>query len=602
MVVGSLLGGPVGAFIGSLIGSLLATGLTALWTKRGTDTEVAKVNVRISEPIRWLNAGRTRQGGAVLFAEFDGSGNLWYLVVHCDSILVTSLQYYLDSVPVTLNESGVVQNKEFRLKNNKEKDPAETDGEGTGYVQIWTTTHTESDPTPAAIAALAAAFPSMWTSDHKLVGTTYSVVKVTALKDEHRHKIYRWRGALGMGEPSISIVGEWSHAYDPRDVGQAVDDATTHLTTRNPVLIWAWFRRHRYGRNKPHTSINWDRVAEQADICDEIVTGVYDDHTRYRCDIAIPEDQARSEAERLIMMSMDAQLVYDADGKCWPRAGYYEVPTLKLTRNRDIVAMESAEADNGESETQGVIVRYTDPDADYAMTASAPWYNPIYYIEGEAATFAQVDVPTIQDHNQAMRIAKAIGMRLQPSYKLVPTCGLRGLKAMRERIVDILYDNTFTGDHEIVTQVEIDKSGILCRFGIVPVDEDRWELVGGEELPKPVMDGSTSGQTYPAATMLLLTSAESTIILEMDVLPRPDGTYLAEYIPTILITGDDNDPWQPMVFNGLIATSDVVEGDVEYTVRWRYVTSSGQGPAWDDDTITPPLEVIEYDGGDATGV
>src|SRR5690606_12921784 len=99
----------------------------------------------------------------------------------------------------------VVQ-KDYRLQNNKNKDPATADGTGVGYIQIWTTSYSESNPTPPRISALDAAFPSKWTSDHRLVGTTFSVVKMGALPLEHRYKIYKGRGPLGLGEWAISLV------------------------------------------------------------------------------------------------------------------------------------------------------------------------------------------------------------------------------------------------------------------------------------------------------------------------------------------------------------------------------------------------------------
>ena len=267
--------GPVAAaqVIGIGVSLVLQGVISVIRGSPGSNNEVSKVNVRIPEPIRWLHAGTARAGGAVLFAEFDSSGNLWYLVVHSDSILTNTPSYLLDEIPITVDGSGNVLTKDFRLVG-KDKDPAETDGAGDTCVQIWTTTYTASDPTPPAIAALTAAFPTKWTSDHKLVGTTYSVIKMNALEVEDRFKLYKWRGAIGMGEPSVSIIGNWAEVHDPRDPSSDVDDPTTWSFSKNSELIWAWFRMHRYGRNKPATEINWDEVATNADVCEENVTGI----------------------------------------------------------------------------------------------------------------------------------------------------------------------------------------------------------------------------------------------------------------------------------------------------------------------------------------
>ncbi len=262
----------LGLFLTALIGSLIIAAGTFLINSallgpgQGTSMEAGKVNVKVGEPTRWICAGRVRQGGGVLFAEFDGAGNLWYLTVHSDSILTSLIQIYFDDVEIEVDGSGNVLNPEFRLKSNKKKDVAKTlfggdPGATLPYAQIWITTYSEDDPTPPAITALNAAFPSKWTSDHKLVGTTYSVVKMTALEIEHRFKIYKWRGPLGLGEPGVSLAGEWSNVYDPRDETQTLGDRSTYKPTNNSALIWAWFRTHRYGRKKTEASINWDEIA-----------------------------------------------------------------------------------------------------------------------------------------------------------------------------------------------------------------------------------------------------------------------------------------------------------------------------------------------------
>lgn len=585
-------------FLTSLIGSaILAAGLYAIQTlfmgggRRGSDMEAGKMNVRITEPPRWIAAGEVLQGGGVLFAEFDARGNFWYIIVHADSILAEHTKTYLDDIEVSLDGSGNVLNSEFRLKSNKDKDPAETDGEGDPYIRIWTRTHTESDPVPGRVAEFDAAFPSLWTADHKLVGTTYSVVRITALDIEHRWKIYKWRGAMSIGEPAISVAGVWSNVYDPRDSTQTLGDRTTYKPTRNAALIWAWFRTHPYGRRKPESDINWDMIAQQADVCDETIVGIESTQPRYECGIGIAENKQRNTAEQEILMSMDAQIVFDDEGKTWVHAGKWEAPTLHLSRNRDIVAMESVEAENGESETQGVIVRYTDRDARYTPQPSAAWINPIYFRPGETPQFLTVDILGCNNHNQAMRLAKAIGMRSQPRHKIAPLVGLRGLRARKERIVNLTYDNTFAGDYEIATVVELDGAGLFTTFGAVPVDESRWTLLDGEESLKPVVDGTVTSITYPAIVGESLTFTDGRLILTLPALERNDTRYRAQYIHTDEITGGD-DPWIEMDINGTIASSGIIPGGAdEYTVRYRYVTTSGRGPAWEYDTIVPGIAV-----------
>lgn len=581
------------AFLGAVIGSVIVAagtwviGRALRMSQNAPSMEAGKVNVRIADPPRWLNAGRARQGGGVLFAEFDDQGRWWYLIVHSDEILHSPYSYYLDDEPVTLDGSNYVTQKEFRLKTNKAKDPAETDGEGKGYIRIWTTTYSETDPTPPRISALDAAFASKWTSDHRLVGTTFSVVCMDALDVEHRYKIYRWRGPLGLGEPSLSIVGDWANMYDPRDETQTLGNRSTYKPSRNAALIWAWFRTHPFGRNKPESSIDWTRIAEQADICDQTVDSLDGDRKRYEAGVGVVDSKRRADAEKEILLTMDGQIVFTEEGKSWVRAGYWYTPTLSFSRNRDIMAMSSVEAQDGESETQGVIVRYIDPDANYTVQPSAAWLNPLYYDPLTTPKFLTVDIQGCQNHGQAMTLAKAIGMRSQPRHKLVPTIGLRGLRAREERIVNINYDNTFAGDYEIATPVELDGAGIFTGFGAVPVNSSRWTLLPGEEQPKPVVDGSEGTVSFPAISGESVYYSDGSIKIDFPPIPRDDATYVAEYILTEEITGDENDPWTSMTINVDKAVSGPVQSGGGYTVRYRYVVSSGRGSAYEYGVITP---------------
>jgi hypothetical protein len=581
----------LGAFLASPIGSLIIglgiSLVSSLFVKRPSapSIEAGKVNVRIPEPERWLVAGEVRQGGGVLFAEFDALGNFWYLVVHADSVLTNTLKRYLDDIEVTVDIDGNVTTNEFCLNTSLE---AYT-GVGTKvpYYQIWTRTHSETNPVPPSVSELINAFPGRWTSDHRLTGTTYSVIKIKAIRAADRYKIFRWRGPVGVGEPAFSIVGEWTRLYKPSG-GISSDDTTQYGYSKNTVFIWAWFRTHRYGRNKPSSSINWEKVQEQAALCDEIITGIQGSQKRYECGIAIPESKERSTAEQEILIAADAQLVFDDDGKCWPRVGYYYTPTLALTRNRDIVAMESVEAQNGESETQGVIVQYIDPAAKYTSQPSAAWLNPLYYVVGQTPKFLKINALAIQNHNQAMRLAKSLGMRSQSAHKLLPTVGLRGLKARKERIINLQYDNTFAGDYEIVTPVEVNDVGIFCGFGIVPIDADRFRLLPGEEKPKPVFTEAVDTSLPALPTNVIVTyNADLNRIEATFAAPiRQDVTYQFQYSKNATAGSDQ---WFIMAVDmiELLAYSSEITPNTKYYVRYKSSSIGGKSSEWSD----PPIEI-----------
>lgn len=220
-----------------------------------------------------------------------------------------------------------------------------------------------------------------------------------------------------------------------------------------------------------------------------------------------------------------------------------------------------------------------------ALATYLATFNPLYYDPLTTPKFLTVEIQACQNHNQAMRLAKGIGMRSQPRHKLGPTVNLRGLQARHERIITINYDNTFAGDYEIATPVELDGAGIFTGFGAVPIDPSRWTLLPGEEQPKPVINGTEGEIAYPAITGENVYFSDGTIKIDFPPPPRDDATYVAEFILTSEITGSENDPWRPMSININTAVSGAVE-DADYTVRYRYTTSAGNGPAWEYAAVT----------------
>ena len=541
----------------------------------GTNIEAAKTTVRIQEPVRWLNAGLYRQGGGVVFGEFDNEGCFWSVIIHSDSILVGIVDHYLDDTLVQLDASGNVITNEFCL--TPDFDPYTGSGPRVTYFNIQTTTYSPSDPVPPPIAALRARFPTLWTNEHVLAGTTYSVMKCNSIPFEERYKIYRWRGAFGLGEPALSIVGDWNIAFDPRDPAQSLNNPSTYKFTKNPVLLWAWFRTHPRGRNKSSNAIAWEKVAEQADICDQIVTGINGTHRRYECGVAAPEDKERNLVEQEILMTCDAILMFDDVGRAWPRVGYYEHPSVTIHRNRDIVAMEAIDNSNIEDQKQGVIVRYLEPSANYALQPSAPWRNPEYYRAGEPADYLIIDIPACQNHNQAMRLAKIIGERSQSNYRLGPTVGMRGLNVRNERIIDVAYDNVYSGPHEVITPVQVDPNGILWGFGCVPINENRYDLLPGEELPPPVGNGMVSGSanSMDALQNFHVDGFNNAFTVTFTPPTRQDVTAQVQYsrVGTSFFLNMTINTQAGNGFSGTIESGD-------YLIRHRTVTTGGNVSAW----------------------
>jgi hypothetical protein len=571
--IGSIIAGFIGANVVpiALIGASL---LINSFQQRPAGTSV--YNVRIDAGLRRHAAGTVKVSGQALFGAFAQDGAFWYLVVHCDEELVHLDTVLLDDVEVTLDGSHRVTNPEFHAMSGGILGI----GQGSNpFYSVWVQTYTTADPVPPPLAGFKLAFPA-WTDDHKLAGATYSIVKIDPVDSDTEPNVYKWQqGAFRLGEPGVQLIGSFARMPDPRLDTTDYDDPSTWGASRNPALLFAWNRFRAQGFAMPMDRIAWDMIAAEADLCDEVVhdkNGVA--WPRYTAGLVFEEDKAPAQVEQLILGACDGIVLYDDEGRVYLKVGHWAEPTLALT-SRDILAMASQTVEDGEAPLDGVVVTYTEPDYGYILQPAAPWLNPRYFVEGTTPNLLQVTVDACQGHNQAMRLAKAIGTAAQSAYRLGPTIGVRSLLARRERLIGLAYDEDFTGPHMITTPVEIDLETMTGSFSAVPVDADTWTLLEVEEGDRPRRDVANFDTAIPAATGVVVVavpivgSPGNALRLEadFDAPPSPIYTYEFEY------SSDGGTTWQAMETDlpHLTALSPQVNAGISYEVHWRTVTSGG---------------------------
>lgn len=507
---------------------------------RPKQTSAAKIpniliNTRLENAVRWQAAGTVSRGGSVgTFAEKDASGNLWYIVAHADAEITGTPSYVLDGIPVTLSTgsggftAGDVLTNDFCLNT----DGGQYDGTGTqvAVFRLYTVTPSAGNVYGALPAAFTAAFAAL-PANFRLAGVCFTIVRCAAQSANPYKVAYRWRGSLGLGEPSVAITGNFNRMYDPRNGAHNINNSTTWTASNgNSAIIWAWWRTTSYGRNRPMTEINWTEVAAAANLCDVTVLDLSSVPTPlYRCGIAFPDDMARQECEKAILETCDGYVAYDDAGAAYPVVGYYTAPSMSFTAGRDIISAQTLIIDDGEAAIDGVIVYYTEPALGYTRQPAAPWQNTQWYVSTAIPNYAQIDIPGCQNHNQAVRLAKANGRRIGAARKASLATTVKGLLARSERIISLTYDATFTGDYQIISPVEEDATGMAFGFTVVPVASDNWTLNAGEEglppQPAPVLGVTVPDVINPVPAVLDAASASGAV-----------GSYTASYTTA----NDDN--------------------------------------------------------------
>ncbi|MCD1619114.1 hypothetical protein K7H20_13675 [Salipiger manganoxidans] len=737
----------VGAFLGqTILGSLLLNaGIAYLLRPNQPEPpriEQAQINTRIPNAERYQLGGTVKIGGAAgAFAEYDSGGHFWYVVIHGDAELVGEPQYYLDGIPVELQQYdqriGTAVDQVFTtnlvlsgmLASTAREDgdrvllTAQTDARENGTYELDATGLTDGSGTPLFSLSRASdmasgasvergllipppsafggfggglsagrwelttdvvigtddvvfAFTDPWSDalrkgsvitdefcwnddaeiwdnngekrlayhvftvtptadqpygdlpdwftesfpalpeDFFLAGVCYSIVRCASIRQPALSRMRRFRGPIGVGEPAVQLVANFSRVPDPRIEGVDVSDPSTWLPgDGNPAILWAWWRLNRWGRAQDHTLINWDMVAAAADDCDDILTDRNGDPVpRYRAGVAIPDTQTRQAAEQEILKAMDAFVAYDDQGRAYPVIGKYVAPTLSFTASRDIFTAATQIMDDGDQPMDGVVVNYISPDHSYTKQPCAPWKNPQFYDPAREPNFLFVDVLACQNHNQAVRLAKAFGGRQQASQKAALGTTVKGILAQRERAINLTYDSQFTGVCEIASPVRRQPDGAACAFAVVPLAPDRWTLNAGEEGAPPAPTPELEiDEGLPDATGVVLTSqaiqTDSGQAVRMravfDAPARDDLFFRFRYAPT----GTFAHEYFTVDMDELQAYSALVADGTTYDVQWKTVTSSGsKGTEWSDiETITvtanatPPAALVSASATGGTG-
>jgi hypothetical protein len=611
----------VGAFFTTTVGSLLLNlGINALLAGKSNAPPVdkARVNTRLNDAPRWQLAGLTAVGGEIgIFAEHDEESNFWFIVAHGDAELCGEPKYFLDGIEVELSDgtdgftAGDVITDAFCL--NSAGDQYEGTGTKVPNFRLYPVTPTAGNVFGALPSDFTTALPIP--NDFKLAGVCFTVVRCRWPTDRHYSKAYRWGGGFRLGEPSVMVVGNFNRMYDPRNAAHDINDVSTWTASDgNPAIIWAWFRTAPYGRARPMSEINWAKVATAANACDQtVIDRSANPIPRYRCGVAFPDNKPRHECEAEILLTMDAFVAYDDDGKAYPVAGVYEAPTLTFTAARDIMSAQTQIIDDGESAIDGVIVNYISPVHGYTKQSAAPWINDLYYDGTSEPNFETLDVLGCQDHNQAVRIAKSIGLRSAALKKAGLQTGLKGILASGVRTISLDYDVNFNGDYEIVSPVEEDPNGMSCTFAVVPMQTNRFDLEPGEEgeppQPTPALD---IDRTLAVATSVVVT-ANSVVTSSGDAVrlqatfdepSRPDRSYRFRYTKT----GEEIYQYFAVDMDFLLGYTAIVDDGQSYVVSWQTVTGAGRATEWNAGVTivatadpTPPAALVSFAAADGVG-
>lgn len=239
----------VGLGLAVSAGLSLVGGAFGAQQNNGTDPGQFKSVFQSSDASEVNAIGRCKIGGLQVFGNTNDYDR-YRLIAHSATPLVAAEQYYLGERPVTVETSGLVSSPPYAKPSGS-------------WVE-WNVKG-DADGTETAWSDLMSAFPSLWTSDHKLKGISQSLIKYTSpgISTAKFGKLYQ------TGVPNGAIEGRWCRIYDPREGGADLDDDSTWIWSTNGILCAAHIMRQY--PDLADSAFDWDFISDEADKADVLV-------------------------------------------------------------------------------------------------------------------------------------------------------------------------------------------------------------------------------------------------------------------------------------------------------------------------------------------
>lgn len=331
--------------------------------------------------------GRVRVGGLKAFGNTDGSTR-WRLICRLQGPIDAIESYFVGGREVTVDPDGNVSSPPWSKSGGSWM--KWEDKKGTGAETAW--------------PALVSAFPTLWSSAHRVRGIAQSLITYFNPGLTSSKYLTLYQGGL----PDTEWVGRASLVYDPRDETQNVDNPSTWRWSENGILCLA----HVLRRDPAFASalFDWPLIVTQAvkaDINVATKTGI---EKRSRIGGMWAWEGARRDTMQDMLDSVGAEIRVTAAGKIW-----FELiddnpsPEISLTP-RDFPDLEWVSGPEAVERPNICRIKYYSPErnyelADIDMTGIA-WARINDEVTRYGPKYFDVELPFCPSASQAQRIAR----------------------------------------------------------------------------------------------------------------------------------------------------------------------------------------------------
>ena len=271
--------------------------------------------------------------------------------------------------------------------------------------------------------------PFQWTTAHRGRGVAY-----IALKFEFDQNVYK------TGKPEITCLVEGAKVYDPRldstqttipgSGTQRVNDSTTWTYSTNPALcLTNYLIASRYGMEESTSRVDFDLVADAADICDENVNiPGSTTQKRYTINSVLDTFEAFQSNIQTIVSAMQG-VCYYSGGKWRMFAGAWSASAFSIT-DADLVdaGIDVTTAYPYNDRWNAVRGSFLDTSRNYQLVEFEPIVNSTYATDDGEQAWRDMPQPTCASQYEAQRNAIVMLRKSRNGQSAVVRCGMSAWK------------------------------------------------------------------------------------------------------------------------------------------------------------------------------
>ena len=434
---------------------------------------------------RYVVLGKAPVGGVRAFFEATG-GSLYMATILSDDLIEGVSAYYLRGIECLVDANGYVTTPPFNTATEK----LVNFELHFGYV----------DQPPSAL--LLAAFPGVWTSDHKLQGIAYLVTKI-----KQPPTAADWQTIFNGRIPEIGALVKGSLVHDPRDVTQNLALQATWKNTNNPALNLLYYFTSVKGFALPRSMFALDTFINVANYCDQSITQVAGGiRKRYEMGGVFSYDEDPTDIAQNILDTFAGELYITGNGLVGLACDGTDVATVSITEDM-VIDIEIDHAPGALYEYSSVKGRFSSENHGYALNVEEadPWVDEVILARITRDIPFSFDMPYVFNHSQARRLMKKKMLRLNPAWSLNLVLDYNGIELLGERLFTFSYPLIGTLTFKIESVFPDDQDGFAkmhVRCSSVDPESFLWNPAI-EEGVSPAIAPTTTGSAAPQAPISL---------------------------------------------------------------------------------------------------